>query len=109
MPSFHHDIHQLQTHAFNTTMILLWILYIFAVFGISSRAPQYMGLLQSLVKIYISLFLIYRFNPFRQVKFTSLDTKVSFNAGVFLLGTTAIDGIVRHYLFKLYPGLFIHG
>ena len=42
--------------------------------------------------------LIYRFNPFRRVKFTSLDAKITFSAGLFLLGTTAIDGIIKNYL-----------
>jgi len=51
--------------------------------------------------LYISLFLIYRFNPFRRVKFTGLDAKIAFSAGVFLLGTTAIDGIIKNYLSAL--------
>ena len=50
------------------------------------------------MRLYISLFLIYRFNSFRTVKFTDYDAKVSFSAGLFLLGTTAIDGILKHYI-----------
>lgn len=106
--TFHQDIHEIQTHAFNATMLLIWGLYIFAVLRISSSAPQYIGILQSFVKIYISLFLIYRFNPFRKIHFTQLDKKISFNAGVFLLGTTAVDTIARHYLTKIYPELVVH-
>ena len=66
--------------------------------GISVNAPEYLNTLQSFMKIYISLFLIYRFNPFRHVKFTELDAKITFSAGIFLLGTTAIDGIVKNYI-----------
>ena len=68
------------------------------LFGISSKAPQYLDDLQYYVKIYVSLFLIYRFNPFRRVKFTGLDAKVAFSAGVFLLTTTAINSILQNYL-----------
>jgi len=40
--------------------------------------------------LYISIFLIWRFNPFRHVKFTKLDATIAFNAGVFLLSTLVI-------------------
>jgi hypothetical protein len=63
------------------------------VLGISVNAPQYLDELQYYVKLYVSLFLIYRFNPFRRVKFTGLDAKISFSAGIFLLATTAIKNI----------------
>ena len=42
--------------------------------------------------------MIYRFNSFRTVKFTDYDAKISFSAGLFLLGSTAIDGIIKYYI-----------
>jgi hypothetical protein len=85
-------------------MYITWLLYFAIALGISVNAPEYLNTLQSFLKIYISLFLIYRFNPFRKVKFTELDSKIAFSAGVFLLGTTAIDGIIQNYIstFKEY-------
>jgi hypothetical protein len=51
------------------------------------------------VKIYVALFLIWRFNPYRHVKFTSLDKKIAFNAGLFVLfATTSINQIFIAYL-----------
>jgi hypothetical protein len=89
-------------------MYITWLLYFAIALGISVNAPEYLNTLQSFLKIYISLFLIYRFNPFRKVKFTELDSKIAFSAGVFLLGTTAIDGIIQNYIstFKEYIKLF---
>jgi hypothetical protein len=48
--------------------------------------------------MYVSLFLIYRFNPFRRIKFTSLDAKIGYNAGIFLLATTVINSVLVNYI-----------
>lgn len=98
---FNRDIHRLQNQAYDIVVYITWILYIVIALGLSANAPQYLDDLHSFIKMYISLFLIYRFNPFRRVKFTGLDAKIAFSAGVFLLGTTAIDGILKNYLSSL--------
>ena len=90
---FQKIIHQLQTKAFDAVTIITVVLYIAIVFGLWASAPQYLGDLQYYVKIYVALFLIYRFNPFRHVKFTSLDRKIGFSAGVFLLGTSLLQSV----------------
>ena len=102
--SFNYDIHIFQIRMYDIVMYITWLLYFAIALGISVNAPEYLNTLQSFLKIYISLFLIYRFNPFRKVKFTELDSKIAFSAGVFLLGTTAIDGIIQNYIstFKEY-------
>lgn len=88
---FQKIIHQLQMKAFDAVSIITVVLYIAIVFGLWSTAPEYLGDLQYYVKIYVALFLIYRFNPFRHVKFTSLDRRIAFSAGVFLLGTSLLQ------------------
>jgi hypothetical protein len=66
--------------------------------GLSENAPQYLDDLEYYVKIYVSLFLLIRFNPFQRIHFTELDSKIAFSAGFFLLATTAIEGFVLKYL-----------
>jgi hypothetical protein len=95
---FNKDIHRFQNKAFDIITYITYFLYIVIALGLSGSAPQYLDDLQYYFKIYISVFLIYRFNPFRRVKFTGLDAKIAFNAGVFLLATTAINGILVTYL-----------
>lgn len=95
---FSKTLHNLQDNIFTFVVVLSWILYISMVLGLSSLAPIYLNDLQYYTKIYVSLFLIFRFNPFRKVKFTELDEKIAFSAGVFLLGTTAIDSFILNYL-----------
>lgn len=96
--TLHKDLNTFQYHAFTLTLYLSWILYFSILLGLYASAPEYLNTLHSFVKIYVSLFLIYRFNPFRHVKFTELDAKISFSAGMFLLGTTAINQILQSYL-----------
>ena len=95
---FFKDIHNFQTIAYNISVYVTWALYISIILGLSTNAPQYLDDLQDYVKMYVSLFLIIRFNPFRKVRFTELDGKIAFSAGVFLLATTAINSVIQTYL-----------
>lgn len=92
------DIHQFQNRVFDVVIYISYALYIAVALGLSASAPQYLDELQHYMKLYVSLFLIYRFNPFRRVKFTELDAKIAYNAGWFLLATTFVDGILKTYL-----------
>jgi hypothetical protein len=87
-------IHTFQSKVFNIVTMVSIALYVIIALGLWSRAPQYLEDLQYYVKIYVALFLIYRFNPFRNVKFTNLDRKIAFSAGVFLIGTSFFEYIM---------------
>lgn len=95
---FNRDIHIFQNRMYDIIVYITWFLYFAIALGLSVNAPEYLNTLESFMKIYVSLFLIYRFNPFRRVKFTGLDAKIAFSAGVFLLGTTAIHEIIKNYI-----------
>ena len=96
--SFKKNIYKFQYNLFTIIIYITWALYISILLGLSVNAPQYLDDLQYYVKIYVSLFLIYRFNPFRHVNFTRLDAKIAFSAGLFLITTTAINTILKTYL-----------
>jgi hypothetical protein len=89
---------ELQNKAFNIFIILSYISYIAYALGISNDAKLYIERLDYYVKIYISLFLLWRFNMFRKITFTELDRKIAFSAGLFLFTTTAINEILMKYL-----------
>lgn len=95
--SFRTDIHIFQHKLVDLIEIIMIILYIIISFGLSALAPQYLSYLQQFLKIYVSLFLIYRFNTFRTIKLTKLDKKIGFNAGILLIGTDIINYIVKNY------------
>jgi hypothetical protein len=99
--AFHKNIHQFQNRMYDIVMYITYFLYIVVALGLSAKAPEYLDDLLYFTKVYVSLFLIYRFNPFRRVKFTGLDAKIAFSAGTFLLATTAFDSILKTYLGKI--------
>jgi hypothetical protein len=91
-------LYEFQDKALDYITIFTYILYIVIAFGLSATAPVYLNDLLFYTKIYISLFLIYRFNPFRRVKFTPLDAKIAYNAGIFLLFTTLVNSVLITYI-----------
>lgn len=91
-------IHDVQNRAFDIFIYISWILYIAILFGVSVNAPTYLDTVDYYAKIYVSLFLLYRFNVFRKVTFTDLDRKIAFSAGVFLFATTALNQVLTTYL-----------
>lgn len=73
-----------------------WVLYIFSLFGISFFGLNFFNDIQQIIRIYISLFLILKFNPFtNNKKFSDFDKSIVFQAGVFILSTTIINQIVK--------------
>jgi len=100
------DLYILQNRSFDIVILISWILYIIIALNISVHAPDYLDDLEFYIKIYISLFLLYRFMPFRKIKFTDLDRKIAFNAGIFIFTATAIGSILQNYLQQVHD-LFI--
>jgi hypothetical protein len=96
--SLHKSLYKFQDFWFNIFIISTYVLYILFAVGIVKSAPQYLETLDYYVKIYISLFLLWRFNPFTKIHFTDLDRKISFTAGVFLFTTSAVNQILIKYL-----------
>ena len=80
-----------------------YILYIIVLFGITTLAPEYLNTLRNFIKIYISLILIIKFNPFiKYNKYLSeFDKKLVFSAGIYLLFTTSIIEIIETNIDKI--------
>lgn len=80
-------------------------LYIVAFIGLSFSVPNYLLLLQEIMKIYISIILILRFNPFYKIEFNKnnyeFDRKIAFASGIFLLLTTGVSTYIRTFLDKI--------
>ena len=96
--AFDKKLHEFQNKVFDIVIYITYILYILIALGLSANAPEYLDTLQHYIKIYISLFLMYRFIPLRRVKFTELDAKIAFNAGWFLFVTTVVNSVLQNYI-----------
>ena len=92
--------HKFQMNAFITITVITYILYIGSFLGLlSTNTPQYITIIHNYIQIYVSLFLMYRFNPFRTTThFSELDKKIAFTAGTFLLMSGAIGVILKQQL-----------
>lgn len=86
------QLHKTQEWFFDLFIISSYILIILSALGFSQSAPKYLQMLDYYVKIYISLFLVWRFNPLRtHLEFTNLDRKIAFSAGLFILTASALN------------------
>jgi len=82
---------------FDTIWIIIYILYFGIAFGLSTQAPKWLTYFDFLIKMFISAFLIVRFNPYNQIQFSPLDQKIAFSAGFFVLATTLTNQLINTY------------
>lgn len=68
-----------------------------SLIGVGITEPKYLITFQYYLKIYLSIFLIYRFNSFRTIKFNELDRQVAFSSGLLLFSTTILAEIMLKY------------
>jgi hypothetical protein len=89
---FYSKLNDFQEKMFSIFVMVSYILIFVSFLGLSSSAPKYLDSLDYYVRIYICLFLLWRFNPLRKMdKFTDLDRRIAFSAGLFILTTSALN------------------
>ena len=95
-----YDLDKLQNKTLNIILFIIYFLYISLALGIYFVSPQYIDVLHNVVKLYVCFFLLYRFNPWRITKCNSLDKRIAFTAGFFLLSTTIFENILTYFVSK---------
>jgi len=84
-------LYKAQDSIFNIFIFISWCLIIISALGFSQITPTFLSNLDYYVSIYICLFLMWRFHPFKSsYEFTELDRKIAFTAGLFIFTTTAL-------------------
>jgi hypothetical protein len=92
------NLHEAQSRIFDLIIYLSYALIFISAIGVSQLAPKYLDSLDYYIRIYICLFLMWRFNPLREkYEFTDLDRKIAFSAGVFILTTTALNQYLEDF------------
>jgi len=85
-----------QEKMFDIIINIAFLLAICAYFGFSQYSKE-LNDLYYYIKIYVCLYLIWRFNPLRSnYELTKLDIKIAFNAGLFILATTALSEYIKN-------------
>ena len=89
-----------QERVVDAFVILTYLFYasFIVLGGMTIIKPELFWRLDFLFKLYIGLFLIIRYNPFFKTKFTSLDRKISFHAGILITITLLIKYIATAFL-----------
>lgn len=83
---------------FTYTVLMLNIAYAGLAVGLLSKKPDILDKIDYSVKVFISVFLVWRFNPLFPAKFTEFDRKVVFSAGTFLFTVTIVDYYLSEYV-----------
>ena len=83
---------------FTYTVLLMNIAYVALALGLLSKKPEILDKIDYAVNVFISVFLVWRFNPLFPPKFTEFDRKVIFSAGTFLFTMTIVDIFLKTYV-----------
>jgi hypothetical protein len=83
---------------FTYTVLLVNVAYVGLALGLLSKKPEVLDKIDYAVKVFISVFLVWRFNPLFPAKFTEFDRKVVFSAGTFLFTITIVDIFLKTYV-----------
>ena len=95
-------LHKYQERLFDIIIYVSYFLIVVSSLGLSESAPKYLTDLDYYIRVYICLFLIWRFNPLRtHYEFTDLDRKIAFSAGAFILTTTALNQYLQDFKDKI--------
>jgi hypothetical protein len=77
------------------------VIFIFTYAGVGITAPASLTNFEYYLKLFISVFLLYRFNSFRdKIVFEELDRRIAFSAGIFMFSTTVVNEILLVYSTK---------
>jgi hypothetical protein len=88
---FHKKIDKIQEYFFYFVIYVGYIVLVLSLLGINRFHHKYLDDLNYYFNVYISIFLLLRFNPFRQnVMFSALDRHIAFSAGWFVFTNTLI-------------------
>jgi len=88
---WHHD-------AYTYTLYLSYFILFITFTGVISFSPEYLYIIQLIIRYYIIFILLVRFNPFIKAKFTDFDRKIAFSAGVFLFISSSLFDYIDNFL-----------
>ena len=87
-----------QKSIYHASYLIYYIAYILSLIGFQLIAPKYLEIFTATVKIYISLLLMWRFNPFIKIKpVTKYDRELIFSSAMFLLLTTTVGDLLMSW------------
>lgn len=83
---------------FNSLVFLIYLSYFLIFFGIVYVNKKYIQLFSDTLLIFVCLFLIIRFHPYRKHELRNFDAKIIFASAILLLTNT---GLSKYYIYKI--------
>lgn len=83
---------------FNSLIFLIYLSYFLIFFGIVYVNKKYIQLFSDTLLIFVCLFLIIRFHPYRKHELRNFDAKIIFTSAILLLTNT---GLTKYYIYKI--------
>ena len=79
------------------TNYFIYCMYFLVYFKLWKDAPQYLDDAQFYLKLFVGILIVYFFNPLTSNNnFTKFHKQVVFSAGLFLLTSLSLEGILDH-------------
>lgn len=104
MESFIDDtLDKIKIPVFKTGVVLLQFSYILTLFGIIYIDPVQINKLHIIVQLFVCIFLILRFHPFRTHELRKYDSQIIFGSAVFLLANLGITQFVLYRVKSYVP------
>ena len=94
-------LHKLQEFIFDLFIMFSWGILVLIILGVFHGKPAYFHYIEAFIKIYIGIFLMIRYNPFKirwmDFKFTELDRKIIFSTGLIILSSSLFKEYLNIY------------
>jgi hypothetical protein len=87
-------------YVFDGSVAFLHVVYVAVAFGFLENEPEYLGAIDYWVKVFMAVFLLWRFNPWARISFSDFDRRVVFSAGMFLFTVTIVNNYLITYVEK---------
>jgi hypothetical protein len=92
------DFWNFHTSAYLWAVFIIHLTYAIVLVGLVEAEPSYLTNIEYYVKVYVSIFLILRFNPYYHTRqFTETDRRIVFSAAIFIVTTSVLKHVIEEY------------
>jgi predicted neutral ceramidase superfamily lipid hydrolase len=92
------DLWHLHTSAYLWAIFFIHVTYAIVLVGFVETEPSYLADIEYYVKVYATIFLIWRFNPYSHTRhFTEIDRRIVFSVALFVLTTSVLKHVIQKY------------
>jgi hypothetical protein len=92
------DFWNFHTSTYLWAVFIIHLTYAIVLVGLVEAEPSYLTTIEYYVKVYVSIFLIMRFNPYYHTRqFTETDRRIVFSAAIFIVTTSVLKHVIEEY------------